>query len=332
MNPVIGDEALLASGVSCPASMEEVDKIRCHVSYALGQLQAKTTQYQNNRMAILSTLETYIIEGVFPQNENNSGSDKRYPCFIDSAGIPCAVAHLMQQSGAGNLANSIAASHKYDSIAQILVNTNLSPRIESWARSNGLSVKDLALIQPTYADFYAEEARALFSEVESKLLEAASSDTKVGEVERNIISNLMVRFGDKMAYHRVTQRDVPDYLKRIEQLENKVPVEKFVVESETSKARETLLTGVLLSRNPNSLVVRKLIKLLRREIEGFCNSSVPPTVFEYKDFLPPEDFLVCGCIVFLVGTVLLVGTYISVSLGTVVLVNLVNTYVKATKG
>ena len=128
MNPVIGDEALLASGVSCPASMEEVDKIRCHVSYALGQLlQAKTTQYQNNRMAILSNLETYIIEGVFPQNENNAESDKRYPCFIDSAGIPCAVAHLMQQSGAGNLANSIADSHKYDSIAQILVDTNLSP-------------------------------------------------------------------------------------------------------------------------------------------------------------------------------------------------------------
>ncbi|CAB9523114.1 expressed unknown protein [Seminavis robusta] len=265
MNPVIGDKALFALGGVRPDTMAEIDKIRCHVSYALGQLQAKTTQDQDARKKLLATLEAYIARGEFPLNENDAAPNQRHPCFVDSAGTPCAVAHLMQQSGAKALADTIASSHKYDSIARMVEDEELSPQINSWAFSNGLSVRDLSLIQPTY-EFVAREARELFSKVESKLLEASSSATCLEEVERNKVSNLMVRFGDTMiSGFGWPGRDIPDYLERIKKLEISVPDDKAEV--------------------------HELIKLLRQEVEGAKrgNGNKRTTAADYEGFLCPED-------------------------------------------
>lgn len=270
MNPVVGDEALFALGVSRPDTMAEIDKIRCHVAYALGQLQAKTAQDQDRRMELLATLEAYVARGVFPLNEKAAAPDQRHPCFVDSMGTPCAVAHLMQQSGAKALAGTIASSHKYDAIAQIVADEELSPQIKSWALSNGLSVQDLALIQPTY-EFVAnearkKEARELFFAVEFKLLEASASATCMEEVERNQVSNLMVRFGDIMVSGSgYPLRDIPNYLERIKRLESGVPGDKAEVQ--------------------------ELIKLLRQEIEGAerGNRTKRTTASDYEGFLSAED-------------------------------------------
>lgn len=53
-------------------TMTEVDKVRCHVSYALTELKAKTTKDQNRRAELLTALEAYVAKGEFPRNENEA--------------------------------------------------------------------------------------------------------------------------------------------------------------------------------------------------------------------------------------------------------------------
>jgi len=166
MNPVIGNRALN----ECPLAttqghyMAEIDKVRCHLSFALQKLKAKSKiTYKENgpqctfnrRNELLSALETYIEEGNFPKHEDVEAflqnKNTRKPCFVDSTGTPCAVAYLMQKSGGEMLVNDILdASHKHDTIDQIAQNDTLKTALKSWSSSVGMETSDLALIQPTY--------------------------------------------------------------------------------------------------------------------------------------------------------------------------------------
>ena len=175
MNPVVGDRALEECNQA--GSMTEVDKVRCHLSYALGQLQDKKGSSDNNpshlnsvlarRSKLLSALETYIHQGNFPHHEDDEAyrqnPNARKPNFVDSqTGTPCAVAYMMQQGGSDGtqLVKQIEASHKHDTIDEMLRSSNdeLKQSIESWASYNGMKVSELALIQPTY-EWLEREAR-----------------------------------------------------------------------------------------------------------------------------------------------------------------------------
>lgn len=257
MNPVIGDKALKGQ----PEPMTEVDKIRCHLSYALSELKEKTTKEQTHRAKLLAKLETYIENGMFPCNENEGFPGERFPCFLDSFGTPCAVAHLMQQSGATRLASAIGTSHKYGSIAEITADEELLPHIESWAATVDLKVKELALIQPTY-EFVAREARALFGQIEAKLLQVSSASSCMSDSEKHQLANLIVRFGDTMVTeYGYTKGDIPDYLKRIEKLQR------------------------IISNDQTEIL--KLLDVLLKEAKGASRER--GTLVDYEGLLSPED-------------------------------------------
>ena len=262
MNPIIGDKSLDDLDGYRAGTMTEVDKVRCHVSYALAELKAETTKDQNRRAGLLTTLEAYVAKGEFPRNENDASPSQRYPCFVDSSGTPCAVAYLMQQSGATALADAIAGTHKYESIGQIMAggSEELVSQIQSWTATNELNAADLALIQPTY-EFVAHQARQLFGKVEAKLREASAASTCLAESERSHVAYLMVRFGDKMCGgFGAPRRDIPEYLARVDKMEKEVPDEKTEV--------------------------HELLKLLRKEVEGHGEGT---EAADYEGLLPLED-------------------------------------------
>src|SRR5687767_14904217 len=54
-----------------------------------------------NRSLLLDELRRYRKQGQFPHNHVDAGRD--VPVFVDEQGTRCAVAHLMQVSGQGDL-------------------------------------------------------------------------------------------------------------------------------------------------------------------------------------------------------------------------------------
>src|SRR5262245_50879505 len=63
------------------------------------------------RALLLDELTHYRSARRFPLNSAFPG--KAVPCFIDEAGTRCAVAHLLEMSGQGELAESIARRRNY---------------------------------------------------------------------------------------------------------------------------------------------------------------------------------------------------------------------------
>jgi hypothetical protein len=99
-------------------------------------------EQQKNRVSLLNTLRNYAVASVFPIN---SYLPLKNPIFIDAKGTHCAVGYLMQQSGAEKLAQEINKNEKFAYVHQIKTNG-----VEEWATANGLSIDDLAWIQPGY--------------------------------------------------------------------------------------------------------------------------------------------------------------------------------------
>ena len=100
---------------------------------------------QRARTHHLDQLRVYWQAGRFPKNLD--GIDVRRPFFIDAFGTPCAVAYLMLQSGgrAADAARQIARTN----------NTIYADQIDSkpfheWVVTSGLTLEELALIQPSY--------------------------------------------------------------------------------------------------------------------------------------------------------------------------------------
>ena len=98
---------------------------------------------QQQRQANLLTLHAYMLKGVFPINDQHQN---RQPYFIDKYNTYCAVGYLMQQSGADDMARNIHQTQNYSYIADIH-----HPQLMDWAKQSGLSLGELALIQPAYA-------------------------------------------------------------------------------------------------------------------------------------------------------------------------------------
>jgi hypothetical protein len=92
------------------------------------------------RERMLEHLHAYIERGEFPRNHERAG---RRPHFIDEEGRICAVGYLIEQTAGRAAAESINARHEWGYIEQIR-------GIEAWVNASGLTVSELALIQPSY--------------------------------------------------------------------------------------------------------------------------------------------------------------------------------------
>lgn len=101
------------------------------------------TAAQRERRALhLRTLQAYRVAGRFPHNHATRGLT---PVFIDPHGTACAVGHLLLRGGAAELAHQIAREHLLARLPELD-----SPALSGWARENGFTLEELALIQPSY--------------------------------------------------------------------------------------------------------------------------------------------------------------------------------------
>src|SRR5687767_7139095 len=101
---------------------------------------------QLTRQKHIESLNKYLYRGEFPHNYDFP--DKPIPYFIDCEGRPCAVAHLMIGSGEEQLASEVSRLANNAYVAEI-AELNL-PALGEWVEKSGLSLEELAMIQPSY--------------------------------------------------------------------------------------------------------------------------------------------------------------------------------------
>ena len=148
VNAVIGDESWVARFGELPSEAADEDmRLRVHLEYVLAKLSASAAQaggaseeQQAERARNLERLRVYIERGEFPRNFEVEG---RRPHFIDDDGRICAVGYLIEQSAGRAVAEAINERHEWDFIPQIT-------GIEAWVEQSGLTLTELAMIQPSY--------------------------------------------------------------------------------------------------------------------------------------------------------------------------------------
>lgn len=112
------------------------------------------------RLRYLDHLRVYRERGEFPVQHDLTQNLR--PCFRDGAGRVCAVAHLMQMSGFASTVEHVALTQNSARVRRI--NPAL---LAEWLPGSGLSIDELALIQPSYLwrELLAGLVVALFSAV-----------------------------------------------------------------------------------------------------------------------------------------------------------------------
>lgn len=152
INPVIGNASYWSVFGHSPQN-ETCDstRIATHLSYAHQLLLENTldqadSEIKNKRLALLNLLDEYIQRGKFPINSAKEG---RAPCFIDEFGTICAVGYLVEQTAGTALAEHINKNHQYDFIEDINI-----IELDQWIAQSGFSEREIAMIQPTYANWY----------------------------------------------------------------------------------------------------------------------------------------------------------------------------------
>ncbi len=97
---------------------------------------------KKQRQSNLNTLHTYWTNGVFPVNDQHQN---RQPYFIDKFNTYCAVGYLMKMNGADNMARQIQNKQNFSYLFDIS-----HPQLMDWVSKSGLTLDELALIQPGY--------------------------------------------------------------------------------------------------------------------------------------------------------------------------------------
>jgi hypothetical protein len=105
--------------------------------------QGLSPEQRRRRAESLAVLEDYRRAGEFPHNTERPGV--RAPVFRDAEGRDCAVGALVRASGEGELADEVDRRWHLAPVPEMQ-----EPRLASWAEEHGLTVEELADIQPSY--------------------------------------------------------------------------------------------------------------------------------------------------------------------------------------
>ncbi|MBL7938873.1 MAG: T9SS type A sorting domain-containing protein [Flavobacteriales bacterium] len=135
--------------------VNDTERIAQHLRSVHELLEARTPEglsgdQARHRADLLLSLERYADSGRFPQNHV---LPYRNPIFIDPHQTPCAVGHLMIESGAIDLAARIDAEMETAYIRDMHW-----PEIGDWANAHGFTSEELAWIQPGYPPPYTWSA------------------------------------------------------------------------------------------------------------------------------------------------------------------------------
>jgi len=150
VNAVWGDASFVAAfGRSPRAGDYDQLRIQTHLAFVEQWLRAHEelaigAAQRARRHAALDALARYTARGEFPRR-GDDGYGERRPRFIDDRGVHCAVGQLIADSGEEGLARAIAAEFEYAYVPDIEL-----PALRAWAEHMGFSVRELAMIQPSY--------------------------------------------------------------------------------------------------------------------------------------------------------------------------------------
>jgi len=143
-----GDDSFVALFGRAPTDADD-ERVRmaAHLKYVHGWLASRPAtrpELAGKRAALLEALQRYIAKGTTPQNTNLPW---RTPVFIDDEGRICAVGYLIESSVGRALPEKIAKLHKYDFLEDIAA---AMPEVAQWIEESGLTLEELASIQPAY--------------------------------------------------------------------------------------------------------------------------------------------------------------------------------------
>ena len=143
-----GDDSFVALFGRAPTEADD-ERVRmaAHLQYVHGWLSSRPAtrpELAGRRKALLAALQRYIAKGTTPQNTTLPW---RTPVFIDDQGNICAVGYLIESSVGRALPEKIAKLHKYDFLEDIAA---AMPEVAQWIDESGLTLEELASIQPAY--------------------------------------------------------------------------------------------------------------------------------------------------------------------------------------
>lgn len=129
--------------------VREQTRLRLHFRAVLAELRAQDTAHLSGaqrraRARLIDELARYARAGRFPRNREFPGA--RVPAFIDAAGTRCAMAHLIESTGARGLVARVAATLNHARIPELAGD----PELQAWLAQAGLSAAEAARIQPDY--------------------------------------------------------------------------------------------------------------------------------------------------------------------------------------
>lgn len=147
-NHHVGDDSFVALFGRAPTP-EDDERVRmtAHLQYVhdyLASRPATKPELAAKRKALLDALQRYVAKGTTPKNANLPW---RTPVFIDEEGTICAVGYLIESSVGRALPEKIAKLHKYDFIEDIAASM---PEVATWVEESGLTLEEIASIQPAY--------------------------------------------------------------------------------------------------------------------------------------------------------------------------------------
>lgn len=178
---------------------DETQRIQFHLAQVLEYLdEADLSNLSNGqkekRKNTIQELKRYRDRAIFPKNDV---LPIRNPIFKDQYQTACAVAFLMEQTGAQEVVNLIQQESNFAYIEKL---SEEYPQINSWADEYGFTLDELALIQPGYPSEYREfyevgnggpvegKINVMKSNTTNDLLILAGSFSEVdGQAARNII-------------------------------------------------------------------------------------------------------------------------------------------------
>ena len=149
-NHHVGDESFVKLFGRAPTA-EDNEQLRMtahlqHVHDWLASRPATRPELAAKRAQLLAALQAYIAKGTTPKNADLPW---RTPVFIDDAGTICAVGYLIESSVGRALPERIAKQHRYDFIEDI---ASSMPEVRQWVEQSGLTLEEIASIQPAYEE------------------------------------------------------------------------------------------------------------------------------------------------------------------------------------
>ena len=165
-----------------------------------------TGQARRNRARHIEELERYRRRGVFPKNVRHPG--RRLPIFVDDVGTRCAMGHLIEHGGGGDLVRHVASRHNLARVHQLAA----LPAFVAWLADNGLTVDEAALIQPSYCEA-ASNCVCAYGCSNQGMLEGEAIAAETGmsltiSAVHGDVGELIV--GDTIALGQYTQAEVGD--------------------------------------------------------------------------------------------------------------------------